>query len=140
MGAGISAFEGMPFVLGQSAPDPGVMAGLHGPAQAGHHDLTATADDLCLFGLEKRGVAVPDREEQLGLLVQTGSAIAPCHEDCAPTEVTGLGIVLVSSGCASFGVTVFLLSLVAQVLMSGRVEPSDEPPESVCCRGMKDPD
>jgi hypothetical protein len=137
MGLRVSTFQSAAFVLGQSAPDPRVMAGLHGPGQPGHHDLTAAADDFCLFGLQKRGVTVPDREEQLGVLVQTGSAIAPCHEDCALTEVMGFGIVLVNSGCASFGVTVFL-SLVVQIWTLGRAEPLDEPPESACCRGMKD--
>jgi hypothetical protein len=135
-GARVSTFQGVAFVLGQSTPDSRVMAGLHGPGQAGHHALTAAADDFCLFRLQKRGVAVPDREEQLGVLVQTGSAIAPCHEDCAPTEVMGFGIVLGSSGCASLGVTVFR-SLVVQVWTSGRAEPLDEPPESACCRGMR---
>jgi len=80
MGSGVSAFQSAAFVLGQSAPHPCVMAGLHGPAQTGRHDLTATADDFGLFGLENRGVAIPDRKEQLRVLVQTGSAISPRHE------------------------------------------------------------
>lgn len=121
MGAGVSAFQSPAFVLGQSALDPRVVAGLHGPAQTGHHDLTATADDFGLFGLENRGVAVPDREEQLRALVQTGSAITPCHEDFVPpTEVLGLGIGQLSSGFASFGDTVLLQSLVVQVSASVR--------------------
>src|ERR1035437_2464403 len=106
MGSGVSAFQSAAFVLGQSAPDPRVMAGLYSPAQTGRHDLTATADDFGLFGLENRGVAIPDRKEQLRVLVQTGSAISPRHEDCAPTKVLKLGIARVISGCASFGVTV----------------------------------
>jgi hypothetical protein len=96
MGARVSAFQSVAFVLGQSAPDAGVMAGPHGPGQAGLHDLAATAGDSGLFRLENRVVAVPDRKEQLGVLVQTGGAIAPCHEDCALTEVIGFGMVLVS--------------------------------------------
>ena len=39
-GAGIPASEGAPFVLGQSAPDSGVLAGLDGPLQAGVNNLT----------------------------------------------------------------------------------------------------
>jgi hypothetical protein len=124
MGSGVSAFQSSALVLGQPAPHPGVMAGLYGPAQTGPNDLTATADDLCLFGLENCGVAVPDREEQLGVLVQTGSAIAPCQEDCVPhpTEVLGFGVVSDSSGCAFFGVTVRLRSFVVQVSGSVRGE------------------
>jgi hypothetical protein len=48
------------------------------------------------------------RSEQLRFLVQTGSAISPRHEDCAPTKVLKLGIARVISCCASFGVTVLL--------------------------------
>src|SRR5665647_3867627 len=107
-GSGVSAFQSAAFVLGQSAPHARVIAGLHGPAQTGRHDLTATADDFGLFGLENRGIAIPDRKEQLRVLVQTGSAISPRHEDCAPTEVLKRGIARVISGCASFRVTVLL--------------------------------
>jgi hypothetical protein len=69
MCAGISAFQGVPFVLGQSAPDSCVLAGVDGPTQAGLHDLTATADNSCLFELVKRWVGVSYREEQLRVLV-----------------------------------------------------------------------
>ena len=80
MGAGSSAFQGAPFVLGQSTPDSGVLAGLDSPFQAGLNHLAATADGFCFFYLEKRGAGVPDREEQLGVLVQAGSAVAPSHQ------------------------------------------------------------
>src|SRR5450759_343051 len=79
-GPGIATFEGAPFVLGQSAPDSGVLAGLDSPFQAGLNDLTATAYGLGFFYLEKRGAGVPNREEQLGVLVQAGSAVAPSHQ------------------------------------------------------------
>jgi hypothetical protein len=68
MGAGISAFQGVPFTLGESTPDPCVLAGVDGPTQAGLHDLAATADNFCLFDL-KRWVGVSYREEQLRVLV-----------------------------------------------------------------------
>jgi hypothetical protein len=35
------------------------------------------ADSLRFFYLEARRAGVPDREEQLGVLVETGSAIPP---------------------------------------------------------------
>src|SRR5665647_565296 len=79
-GPGIATFEGAPFVLGESTPDSGVLAGLDSPFQAGLNDLTATADGFGFFYLEKRGAGVPDRKEQLGVLVQAGSAVAPGHQ------------------------------------------------------------
>jgi hypothetical protein len=95
MGAGISAFQGVPFVLGQSAPDSCVLAGVDGPTQAGLHDLTATADNSCLFDLVKRWVGVSYREEQLRVLVQAGSTVAPSHQnrpprigECAKVSIT----------------------------------------------------
>jgi hypothetical protein len=79
-GSGIPALESTPLVVGQCAPDPGVLAGLHGPAQTDVNYLTPTADDLCLFDLQKRGAGVPDGEEELGVLAQAGSAVAPSHQ------------------------------------------------------------
>ena len=84
MGAGIATFEGTPFIRRQSTPDPVVLAGLHGPTQADLHDLTAMADSFCLFDLTKRLRAVPDRKEQLRILVETGSTVTPSHQDRAP--------------------------------------------------------
>jgi len=66
-GTDIAAFEGTPFILGQSAPDPGALAGLHGPTQTGLNNLAPTADGLGFLYLDKRGAGVPDREEQLGV-------------------------------------------------------------------------
>src|SRR5450631_4132351 len=66
-GTGIAALEGTPFVLGQSAPDSGVLAGFHGPAQTGLNHLAATADSLGFLCLDKGGTGVPDWEEQLGV-------------------------------------------------------------------------
>src|SRR5665811_46234 len=79
-GPGIAPLEGAPFVLGQSAPDSGVLAGLDSPLQAGLNDLASTAYGFGFFYLEKRGAGVPNREEQLGVLVQAGSAVAPSHQ------------------------------------------------------------
>ena len=83
-GTVVATFEGTSFVCGQSAPDPVVLAGLHGSAQPGLNDLTATADGFCFFELAKCRVAVPEREEQLGVHVQAGSTITPRHQDRAP--------------------------------------------------------
>jgi len=48
-GTGIAALDGTSFVRGQPAPDPILLAGLHGPVQAGLNNLTATADNLGYF-------------------------------------------------------------------------------------------
>ena len=82
--AGNSALEVAPLFLGQPAPDSGVLVGLDSPIQAGPNDLTAKADHSCSFKLEKRAVGVPDGEEQLGILVQAGSEVAPRHQDPTP--------------------------------------------------------
>jgi hypothetical protein len=85
-GAGLSAFEGAPLVVGQSAPDSRLLTALDGPFQTGVNDLAATADGLCVLDLAKRRAGVPDREEQLRVLVQavSGSAFAPRHQSQSP--------------------------------------------------------
>jgi hypothetical protein len=72
-GRGVAASEGAAFFLGQSAPDSGILTGLDGPFQAGLSDLASTAKVLGLFGLQKRRLAVPGREEQLGVHAQTNA-------------------------------------------------------------------
>src|ERR1035437_4900633 len=84
MGGGVAASEGVAFFLGQSAPDSGILTGLDGPFQAGLSDLASTAKVLGFFGLQKRRLAVPGREENLGVHAQAGSAVAPIHQDRAP--------------------------------------------------------
>ena len=88
---GNPASESPPFVSGQSAPDPVILSGIHGPSQAGVSDLTAAANDFCFVDLVKRRVGVPNREEQLWVLVQAGSTAAPRHQDRAPCSYRALG-------------------------------------------------
>src|ERR1035437_1096688 len=64
-GTGITEFKGTPFIHGQAAPHAVVLVGIQGPSQAGVSDTTAAADDSCFVDLVKRGVGVPNREEQL---------------------------------------------------------------------------
>src|SRR5690606_26769841 len=47
-GAGLAALERAALVLGESAPDAGILAGLEGPLETGVDDLAATADLLGL--------------------------------------------------------------------------------------------
>jgi hypothetical protein len=88
----MSAFHGVPFVLGKSTPNSGVLAGLECPYQAGLHDLATTADGFSLFNLEKRGAGVTNREEQLRALVHAGSAVAPSHQNRASLDWVCRGI------------------------------------------------
>src|SRR5699024_6786999 len=78
-GAGCAALERAALVLAHPAPDAGVLAGLEGPLQAGLDDLAAAADPLGLLDLEQGRTGVPDGEEQLRILVQTRSTMAPVH-------------------------------------------------------------
>src|SRR5471032_3497608 len=80
----VAALESASLVLRQPAPDAGVLTGLQRPFQAGVDYLAATADRFGLVDLRKGGTRVPDREEQLRVLVQAGSAVAPVHQDRAP--------------------------------------------------------
>ena len=79
-----SAFEGVAFFRGQPAPDSGVLAGLHGPFQAGLSDFASSADGLGFFYLEKRSTGVPVGEEQFGVHAQACSAVAPGHHGRDP--------------------------------------------------------
>src|SRR5664280_921329 len=83
-GSRIAAFEGPPFVLGQSTPDSSVLAGLDSPFQTRLNHLASTAYGLCFRYLEKRRASVPNREEQLRVLGQAGSVAPPCHQDRTP--------------------------------------------------------
>src|SRR5665647_650910 len=77
--AGVAALESASFILRQTAPHTSILTRLDGPLQAGLNDLAATAYGLRLFNLEESGASVPDREEQLRIFFQTGSAVAPAH-------------------------------------------------------------
>src|SRR5918994_5809636 len=86
-GPGVAALEGAALVLGHAAPDAGVLTGLDGPLQAGFEDLATAADGLGLLDLSDCRAGVPDGEEQLGILVEAGSAVAPVHEGFSLSRV-----------------------------------------------------
>jgi hypothetical protein len=117
-GTGIAALDGTSFVRGQSAPDPILLAGLNGPTQAGLNNLTATADSLGFFYLEKRGAGVPDREEQLGVHAEASSTITPSHQDRAPCIEGGASSTGVNSGGEPVGL---IRSLKANVSVNAKV-------------------
>jgi two-component sensor histidine kinase len=77
-----------PLVLAQPAPDPVVLTCFQRPLQARVADIAPPADLLGLVDLEEGRSGVPNREEQLGVLVQTGGLVAPIHGLLAPHSVT----------------------------------------------------
>jgi len=88
---GVSAFEGAPFIPGESSPDPGLLSGLDGPSQADVNDLTATADNFGFLYLAQRGAGVSESEEQFWVLVQAGTVVAPRHQ-IGPFEYAVVGV------------------------------------------------
>src|SRR5689334_118685 len=78
-GAGVAPLQGAALVLGHAAPDAGILAGLDGPLQADVHHFAAAAHSLGLLDLQDRWAGVPDGEEQLRVLFEAGSAVAPVH-------------------------------------------------------------
>src|SRR6266568_406535 len=74
-----AALQRTPLVLAHSAPDTGILAAVQCPRQAAGCDRATSANRLGLADLQERGTAVPNREEQLGVLVTAGRAVAPVH-------------------------------------------------------------
>jgi hypothetical protein len=60
-------------VLRHAAPHAGVLAGLQRPPQACVHHLAAAAHLFRVLDLQQRRPGIPDREEQLRVLVPAGS-------------------------------------------------------------------
>jgi hypothetical protein len=68
-----------PLVFAEAAPDTMILTSFQRPLQACVPDLAPPADLLGLFNLEKGWAGIPDREEQLRVLVQTSGPVAPIH-------------------------------------------------------------
>src|SRR5690606_2771829 len=78
-GAGVPALQGTALILGESAPDARILAGLERELEAGCHDVTALAHRLRFLDLGDRRSGVPDREEQLGIMLEALGTVAPVH-------------------------------------------------------------
>src|SRR5699024_4321683 len=78
-GAGPAALESASLVLAHTAPHAGVLSGVDRPVQAGLGHWAPAANGLCLFDLHQGGPSVADREEQLGILSETGRFVTPIH-------------------------------------------------------------
>src|SRR4051794_20292469 len=66
-------------VLGQTAPDTGVLTGLEGPHEALVSHRATAADRLGLVDLKQGGASVADGEEELRILVTAGCFVTPVH-------------------------------------------------------------
>jgi hypothetical protein len=75
-----AALQRTPFIFTHAAPDPGILAGIDGPAEAFLNHRAASANLLSFFNLEERRTAVSDREEQLWIYLTTGGNVAPVHD------------------------------------------------------------
>jgi hypothetical protein len=77
--ASVASLESATLVLGQATPHAGVLTRVERPAKARLDDRATTANGLGLLDLKDRGAGVPDREEQLRVLLEAGSLMAPVH-------------------------------------------------------------
>jgi hypothetical protein len=75
-----AALQRTPFIFTHAAPDPGILAGIDGPAETFLNHRAASANLLSFFNLEERRPAVSDREEQLWIYLTTGGNVAPVHD------------------------------------------------------------
>src|SRR5664280_1878838 len=121
-GAGVAPLQGTALVLGQSAEHSGVVAELDGPFQTDVNDLAAPADGFGFFDLEQRQARVCDREEQVRVLVQAGSTVAPRHEN---------GLLVLEVGGTIIRLAISALLRAGLAAMPGSGQPSTVPESSV---------
>jgi hypothetical protein len=79
-----AALQRPALVLTQTAPDTMILTCFQRPLQACVSDVASPADLLGLFNLEEGRAGVPDREEQLWILIQAGGPMAPIHGVLTP--------------------------------------------------------
>src|SRR3954463_6090629 len=78
-GPSVPPLQRASLVLGKPAPHTRILSGVECPTKAGLDDVAASADGLGLLDLEDCRAGVPDREEELGVLVEAGCRVAPVH-------------------------------------------------------------
>src|SRR5690625_3428047 len=76
-----AALQRAALVLAHAAPDAAVLTALQGPPQARGAHRTRPAHLFGLLDLDQGRAGIPDREEQLGVLVSAGGVVAPVHAD-----------------------------------------------------------
>ena len=92
MGSGVATFQGTPLVLGQCAPDAGVLTGIHGPTQTAVNDFATSAAG--------RGLSIWRRA---GPVVPTGKNSSPSSSRQAPRSRQVIGIRVLGSKCPGDG-------------------------------------
>jgi hypothetical protein len=78
-----------PFVFAKTAPNTMILTSFQRPLQACVSDFASPADLLGLFYLEKGRAGIPNREEQLRVLVQASGPVAPIHWRYTPYWCSG---------------------------------------------------
>ena len=78
-----------PLILAETAPDTMILTCFQRPLQTCVPDVASPADLLGLFYLEEGRASVPDREEQLWVLIQTGGLMAPIHGETLLSGCSG---------------------------------------------------
>jgi hypothetical protein len=78
-GASATTLERTALVLAHGAPDAGILSCFKSPGQALAGDRATLADGLGFGDLQERWSGIPDREEQLRILVAADCAVAPVH-------------------------------------------------------------
>jgi hypothetical protein len=74
-----AALQRSPLIFAETAPDTMILTSFQRPLQACVSDLASPADLLGLFYLEEGWAGIPDREEQLRILIQASGPVAPIH-------------------------------------------------------------
>src|SRR5689334_8506819 len=74
-----TALDRAPLVLGQAAPNAGVLVAVECPAQAGFDRLAAAANGLGLVDLQQGRAGGAYWEEQLRIFVTAGGSVSPVH-------------------------------------------------------------
>jgi hypothetical protein len=84
-----AALQRSPLILAETAPDTMILTSFQRPLQACVPDIASPANLLGLFNLEKGWAGIPDREEQLRVLVQASGPVAPIHGVTLLTDCSG---------------------------------------------------
>src|SRR6185437_15976690 len=77
--AGVATLESATLVFAHAAPYARVLAGIECPTKALRGNRTPITDQFRVSDLRESRAAVPNREEQLGILVTTDRLVAPIH-------------------------------------------------------------
>jgi hypothetical protein len=76
---GVATLECAPFVFAHPTPDARVLAGIQSPTEALCGYRTPITDQFRVSDLRECRAAVPNREEQLRILVTADRGVAPIH-------------------------------------------------------------